>query len=223
MPEVNGLEATERIRVWEQELASKSDFRPPTIIIAMTASAMIGDREKCLRAGMDDYLSKPVRPEAVQSAVERWGPVARSRAGKSALTARPGAVADESVGPVPAGSGPVPAADAEEPPVDWERLTELAGGDEGGIRELATLYMTQTTLQFEELAAAVNTGAVKEVERVAHKSAGASATCGMNAIVPILRELERQGRDGALSDATRLMTRATKELDRIRDFLKDRH
>ncbi len=224
MPEVNGLEATQRIRAREQELAARSDFRPPTIIIAMTASAMIGDREKCLQAGMDDYLSKPVLPEAVQAAVERWGPVARSRAGKSPPVRRPDADPSR---PTPQ-SVPVrePASIREEPPVeapvDWERLTELAGGDEGGILELATLYLTQTEIQFEELAAAVKGGLVKEVERVAHKSAGASATCGMNAIVPVLRELERQGRDGQLADAESLVSRATKELDRIRDFLKDR-
>jgi len=223
MPEVNGLEATERIRVWEQDAAGKSDFRPPTIIIAMTASAMIGDREKCLRAGMDDYLSKPVRPEAVQAAVERWGPVARSRAGKAPTAGKPVAAATAPVSaPAGAGGPPPPALETGEPPVDWERLTELAGGDEGGLRELATLYLTQTALQFEELAAAVKAGAAGDVERVAHKSAGASATCGMNAIVPILRELERQGREGVLRDATGLVARATKELDRIRDFFKDR-
>src|SRR5205814_10686524 len=48
------------------------------IIIAMTANAMTGDREKCIKAGMDDYLAKPVRPEAVQAALERWGPQAKN-------------------------------------------------------------------------------------------------------------------------------------------------
>ena len=224
MPEVNGLEATRRIREREQQLAMKQEFKPPTVIIAMTASAMIGDREKCLEAGMDDYLSKPVRPEAVQSAVQRWGPIARSRAGKSPSVQFKEAEQKPAPAPFPTASEPESAteATAEEPAVDWERLTELAGGDQDGIRELATLYLTQTTEQFGELAAAVKAGQVQEVERVAHKSAGASATCGMNAIVPLLRELERQGREGTLIDAENLMARASKELDRIRDFLKDR-
>jgi CheY-like chemotaxis protein/HPt (histidine-containing phosphotransfer) domain-containing protein len=226
MPEVNGLEATRRIRAREQERASRSDFRPPTIIIAMTASAMIGDRERCLEAGMDDYLSKPVRPEAVQTAVQRWGPVARSRAGKPpsvpSTDAIPKGPSSPVAAPEPVAAGKAPESATDEPPIDWERLTELAGGDEGGIRELANLYLTQTGAQFEELAAAVKAGVAKEVERVAHKSAGASATCGMNAIVPILRELERQGREGQLSNAEELVVQASKELDRIRDFLKDR-
>jgi HPt (histidine-containing phosphotransfer) domain-containing protein len=82
--------------------------------------------------------------------------------------------------------------------------------------------MTQTTEQLRSLKTAVEANAVQEVERIAHKSAGASATCGMNSIVPALRELERQGREGKLSDATALAGQAAKELERIRAFLDNR-
>ena len=67
MPEMDGFEATRLIR-------SKEVGHVP--IIAMTANAMVGDRERCLEAGMDDYISKPVRVEAVQGALERWLPMA---------------------------------------------------------------------------------------------------------------------------------------------------
>ena len=76
---------------------------------------------------------------------------------------------------------------------------------------------TQHPLQSARLA--VKNGAVQDVERIAHKSAGASATCGMNAIVPHLRELERQGHAGSLSDASALVAQADQELERIRAFL----
>ncbi len=66
MPEMDGYEATRLIRAREQE-----ENRPPIHIIAMTAHAMQGDREQCLAAGMNDYLSKPVRPAALQQALER--------------------------------------------------------------------------------------------------------------------------------------------------------
>jgi CheY-like chemotaxis protein/HPt (histidine-containing phosphotransfer) domain-containing protein len=225
MPEMNGLEATQRIREREHALAAETASKGRTIIIAMTASAMIGDREKCLKAGMDDYLSKPVRPEAVQKALERWGPVVRSSPG------RPAGKSDTNLKSIPAPSrvsavkpapDPIPVSNSDEPPVDMERLSELAGGEEGDIRDLANLYLTQTTTQMEELRAAVGSGAIKEVERIAHKSGGASATCGMNAIVPVLRELERQGREGVLSGADLLCAQAAKELERIRTFLKNR-
>jgi CheY-like chemotaxis protein len=66
MPEVNGLEATRRIcRRWP------TGKRPR--IIAMTANALEGDRKKCLEAGMDDYISKPIRIDEVQAALRRWG------------------------------------------------------------------------------------------------------------------------------------------------------
>jgi hypothetical protein len=207
MPEMNGLEATKRVREFERETG-----RAPSIIIAMTASAMAGDREKCLQAGMDDYLSKPVRPEAVQSAVERWGPIARKPGGRSSTGESP----TPAPVPPPAPAGPV--GDAQHP-VDLDRFTEMSGPDETSIRELTEMYVAQTTGQLKELKAAVEAGSAKDAERVAHKAAGASATCGMTQIVPLLRELERRGREGRLEDAVLLVTRASKELERIRSFL----
>ncbi len=73
MPEMDGYEATRAIRKLEQSLRKSGPGRdPPVYIIAMTANAMQGDREKCLAAGMDDYLSKPVRGPELQAALERW-------------------------------------------------------------------------------------------------------------------------------------------------------
>ena len=219
MPEMDGLEATRRIRELEKELAQGPNPKPPTIIIAMTANAMTGDREKCIKAGMDDYLAKPVRPEAVQAALQRWGPLAKSPSARPApVIAKPEAVIEPNV---PAAAPPLPK-EKEEPPVDLERLVELAGGDEVGIAELTDLYLNQTTEQLQSLKTAVEAGVVQDVERIAHKSAGASATCGMNSIVPALRELERQGREGKLSNAPALVEQASKELERIRAFLNNR-
>ena len=68
MPEMDGLEATREIRRWEVESGAK-----PIHVIALTADALSGDREKCLDAGMDDYLSKPLRPQDLQNALQRFG------------------------------------------------------------------------------------------------------------------------------------------------------
>jgi DNA-binding response OmpR family regulator len=78
MPEMGGLEATAAIRERQQSPSQFPNYKSPIIIVAMTASAMQGDREKCLAAGMDDYLAKPVRLEDIRSIVERWGAIARS-------------------------------------------------------------------------------------------------------------------------------------------------
>ena len=72
MPEMDGFEATRLIREREREGGPACTWRAPVRIVALTANAMQGDREKCLAAGMDDYVSKPVRLRELQAALERW-------------------------------------------------------------------------------------------------------------------------------------------------------
>ncbi len=72
MPEMDGLEASRLIRKRELDNSIACSWKPPVYIIALTAGAMLGDREKCLAVGMDDYVSKPVRLAELQGAFERW-------------------------------------------------------------------------------------------------------------------------------------------------------
>ena len=72
MPEMDGYEATRLIRKQEQDPTQPCPWKAPVHIIALTASAMQGDREKCLAVGMDDYVSKPIRMPEMQAALERW-------------------------------------------------------------------------------------------------------------------------------------------------------
>jgi len=76
MPEMDGYEATRAIRQWERDPNRLCPWRAPMRIVAMTAEAMQGDREKCLAAGMDDYVSKPVRLSELQAALLRDQPAA---------------------------------------------------------------------------------------------------------------------------------------------------
>ncbi len=71
MPEMDGYETTRTIRKREQGLEQRCPWKSPVYIIAMTANAMLDDREKCLAMGMDDYLSKPARISELQAALER--------------------------------------------------------------------------------------------------------------------------------------------------------
>ena len=202
MPGMDGLEATRAIR--ERQKDGKSPhYNLRIIIIAMTAKAMQGDREKCLAAGMDDYLVKPILPKDVRAIIEQWSSPVNPPA-SSQTTPQPKAAATSS---------------AEEPPVDMERLMDLADGNPENLRELINLYFKQTARQLAQLEAAIRANKTGEVRHLAHSCAGASATLGMNRLVTMLRELERQGTDGALVNMEPLCADVAREFKRIKDFL----
>jgi CheY-like chemotaxis protein/HPt (histidine-containing phosphotransfer) domain-containing protein len=216
MPEMGGYEATRIIRERQQQQSQFPNYKSSIIIVAMTASAMQGDREKCLAAGMDDYMAKPVRLEDVRAIVERWA-TAAAETDATPTTATGTVVVPPSSPPYQA--SPI-AAPPEDAPVDMERLLDFTNGDPESLRELATLYIEQTATQVEQIAAAVQAGAPGEVRRVAHSCAGASATCGMRRLVPLLRELERLGYEEKLTNAAELSRQVGDEFQRIRSFLQ---
>ena len=100
------------------------------------------------------------------------------------------------------------------------RLSEFSGDMEDGFRELVDLYLTQTTQQLEQLRVAVDGGNADRVKSLAHSCAGASSTCGMVGIVPLLRQLEELGGENNLADAPQIYISVTAEFDRIRTFLQ---
>ncbi|MEK7675611.1 MAG: response regulator [Verrucomicrobiota bacterium] len=222
MPEMDGYEATRHIRQAEQGMAHRGKLKFSIRIIAMTANAMQGDREKCLEAGMNDYISKPVEEEALQAALERWVPPAASRAVETAAATppagqEPAAKPDPALGAEAAVGAPPP----DEPPVDIKRLTKLVFGNPKKLREMIDMYLTQANLIVTNLGLAVQAGNAAEVASLAHKCVGSSATCGMNAVVPSLRELERLGKEGKLDGTQALHLEARRQLDRIQQFLTE--
>lgn len=206
MPEMGGFEATRLIRQRQSQNSAFPNYKSSIIIVAMTANAMQGDREQCLAAGMDDYLAKPVRLKDVRAIVERWGAVASRNTPETAPCTQA----------LPA----QPADSDSEAPVDMERLQEFSDGSPDNLRELVTLYLNQTAEQLDQLQAAVAAGLPAEVRRVAHSCAGASATCGMRRLVPLLRDLEHQGMAGQLTNAAELCQKAHSEFHLIRAFLQ---
>jgi signal transduction histidine kinase/HPt (histidine-containing phosphotransfer) domain-containing protein len=199
MPELDGLEATRLIRK-RQMSGEHRHFQSRIIVCAMTAHAMQGDREKCLAAGMDDYLAKPIRPKDVRDMIEKW-------AGKVAVdSSRPRETAAQE--------------DSEDAPVDLARMNDLTDGNMDSLRELVEMYFTQTQKQFVQMREAIRDGKADAVRRVAHSCAGASATLGMTHLVPRLRELEKLGASGTLTEAGRICEDAAGEFERVREFLK---
>jgi PAS domain S-box-containing protein len=189
MPEMDGYEATAEIR--RREGTSRH-----TPIIAMTAHALEGDRAKCLAAGMDDYISKPVKTADLCAALERWQ--SNSSDGDSEYA---------------------PPLEKENlPPVDLERLLDASGGDEAEMRELTELYLRQTAEELVNLNVAIKAGSTEEVERIAHVCVGGSASCGMGAITVSLRELEQMGSERSLNGAAYVLEEVEREFERIKMF-----
>jgi PAS domain S-box-containing protein len=182
MPELDGLEATRRIR-WRFRSADG-----PTII-AMTANAMEGDREECLAAGMDDYLSKPIRPDELARALARCRPV---RAQETLDHATLGALVSS------LGGG------------DEGREA---------VRELIDTFLEDAATQMATLQGAVERGDNEAAGRTAHTLKSNGATFGAQPFAGLCRELEALARGGELDDAPELLERAAAEWGRVRDAL----
>jgi CheY-like chemotaxis protein len=211
MPRLDGLEATRRIRGHEQT-ASPAPNRPAgVVIVAMTANALRGDREKCLAAGMDDYLAKPLRLSDLQRVIEHWGPQTHGRAQAPATATAP---AEASTAALPT------TAQQPEPPVDVERLHEFAGDDPQALQELVELYLGQAEQQQADLEAAVAAKDAHAIRRVAHSWAGSSATCGVIVLVAPLRELEHSARAEQLTDADQRLASVREQFAQARAFLR---
>ncbi len=191
MPELDGYEATAEIRRLERG-------QRHTPIVAMTAHALEGDREKCLAAGMDDYISKPVRPDALENVLARY------LIDLKPFTADAGANLNGGL------------------PVDLQRLRE-AFGDEGtsGFAEFVNLYLTDMSTNLDRLATAIHLSDYEGVSSIAHGSAGASANCGMAAIVDPLRQLETAGRKENLDDAEVVLRKARAQFNQIEACLTE--
>ena len=109
--------------------------------------------------------------------------------------------------------------------LDMELLNESAGMDSDSMRELIEMYLTQAKEIMADLHTAIAAGRVEDVKQLAHKLAGSSAVCGVRAIVPPLRALEQQGKEGRLSEAEQLLAQANLRLElsekALADYLQD--
>ncbi|MFN2453212.1 MAG: PAS domain S-box protein [Pyrinomonadaceae bacterium] len=195
MPLMDGFEATREIRRREGE--SKH-----TVIIAMTANALEGDRDKCLAAGMDDYLSKPVKVEELQQTLERWQ-------NSFAIDATTDSVEHNST------------MEHNSPPVDMERLLDVANGDEELLRELIELSLQQVSDDVVKLRTAIEAEAADDVNRLAHTNVGGCATCGMDALSALMRKLEEMGQANQLAGAAAVVAEVEREFERTKTFLRD--
>jgi CheY-like chemotaxis protein len=218
MPELDGYEATCLIRKREQSLDQRRTWKSPAYVIGLTASAMPGDREKCLAVGMNDYLSKPVQSTKLKEVLERWRPEEQTDQAIVSASNSTSEAKSDCIHAVQPGHS----AGAEKPaecPVDIQRLREVSDRSFEELWELIELYLVQANDLIQNLRAAIQVGKAESVELLAHELVGASANCGMTAMMPSLRDLERMGRTRNLSGAENLCTVVSNQLNQTKQFL----
>ena len=176
MPELDGFAATERIRQQEQQAPAK-DTAHSNYIIAMTAHAMKGDRERCLAVGMNDYVSKPLRDYELAAALERCVQAMPSQDLSPTDLGESKPMVDQP------GVEIMPSPADDPSPVDMDWLLEAVGGSEAEAQSLAEFYLEQSREMLQSLGTAIGDFCLKDIEYFAHKLAGASGSCGVVAMV----------------------------------------
>lgn len=183
MPEMDGLEATHTI------VQSYPAARRPKII-AMTANAMQGDREKCLEAGMDDYISKPVLVEEVQRVLERWGTVTATekREAKSAAPADP--IIDQNI---------------------IAGLREMSDKDDPDfLSELIDLFLEISPRLINDIKQHAQMADAVNLMQAAHKLKGSSFNLGAKYLAGICQRIEDKGKNNDLSELDSLLEQLEK-------------
>lgn len=234
MPGLDGLEATAAIRAWEGERHMP--------IIAMTAHAMTGDRERCLNAGMDGYLAKPIQAAELMMALEQVRTVKqqaaherRSRVHGKGVEPRSGGVPPPSISSVSGsvGGGGTPPLRCQDtakappangvPPVTAFDVAALMGrveGDEDLACDLSLLFCAEAPRYRERLRQAVAAGDNEGVCEAAHALKGAVGTFGAQMLHELVLRLETQARASNLSGVPFVLDLVERELDRLEESLR---
>lgn len=175
LPGMDGYEASRRIR------QTDSDVRNHDIpIVATTANAMVGDREKCQAAGMNDYVAKPLRPKALEQAIEKW-------TGDRLVQPAPEYVAQQL-------SFPIKTALAFDP----DELVDRLMGDEDRARQIVRGFLADIPKQIERLSQALSDNDSASVRLIAHSIKGAAANVDASILREIAWKLEQMGGAGEL-------------------------
>ncbi len=196
MPDMDGFEATTRIRAREQERKQARRLS----IIALTASAIAGDRERCLAAGMDDYLSKPFSREQLASVLRRWLPDGQRDKG---------AIGGTSATALRSDSNPIDAA-------VLGAFREWSAEDGPSlVTQLVEAYLTDTPVRVARLLAGFRSGDVDGMRTVAHSLKSSSAFVGARHLAELFKTLETLGRVDVASQAPAILALVEAELGRV--------
>ena len=182
MPEMDGLEATRAVRA-----AGDATLNSKIPIIAMTAHAMQGDRERCIAAGMDDYIAKPVTPASLATILDKW-----------LATLGTATAGDEESGAGRSAES-APAANARAPDFDEPGMLQRLMGDTELARIVTRGFLEDIPKQLVALRGFVNAGDAKAAERQVHTIKGAAAAVSGESLAKLASTLELAGKAGDLA------------------------
>jgi two-component system, sensor histidine kinase and response regulator len=195
MPVMDGFEAIRLIRAGEQTTGAHIP------IVALTAHAMKGDREKCLAVGADDYVSKPIRTSDLLAAMDR------------ARTLKVG-TATKAVSAPPAPPA-APAADSGPRVFDIKDALERVEGDRDLLEEIVRIFTGECSSNMDAIRQALSAGDAPLLERLAHTIKGASANLSARAVSAAALKLEKLAATGNLADAREWVDKLQHEIGRL--------
>jgi PAS domain S-box-containing protein len=235
MSEMDGFEATHLIRAWEHETGGH------TPIIAMTAHALSGDRERCIDAGMDDYLSKPLQPKLFFSMLERWT-TSDERAVSSLKNSEENTPPDDYQSiqtpifdddglfgetPEPESSEETtkpewkPFAFSNIPPMDPSEALYHFDGDQTFMLEMFTMFLSGLPERLNELQKAVAESNASQLARLAHNLKGTCLNFGTKPLATLAAELETMGKQDEIQFAGLLMDQLQAESTRLQEYAQE--
>jgi signal transduction histidine kinase/CheY-like chemotaxis protein len=194
MPEMDGFAATAEIR-------RREGGGQHTTIVAVTAHAMKGERERCLAAGMDDFMSKPFSMEDLGAVLGRWF--------KNDVAAAPSLQVVDT---------PAPASESETPAIDTQvlaKLRELESDVPGLLADVITTYLRETPDRIDRIVAAVTDGEAKVAQQAAHGLKGSSSALGAVKMAKLCEQIERRSESGEVAGCALLAAELPYEFDRV--------
>jgi CheY-like chemotaxis protein/HPt (histidine-containing phosphotransfer) domain-containing protein len=211
MPEMDGYAATREIR--RQEQSGAIHMGPRRVpIIAMTASAMAGDRERCIASGMDDYLTKPASMEALRTVLRRW--IRADRQAPQGGETGGEHVQAEPIDPTHLDSMPI----LDDASIAMLRDPDL-GGEPEFLVEVVEAFLSDTPPRIETIKSTLASADGEGLGRAAHSLKGSSGNFGAARLQALCADIERLGRAGQLTGLSPLVARLETEYGLVADRL----